>query len=176
VRFETTPLEGLVLVVPEVRADARGSFTRTFCEREFADAGLPVRFVQCSLATNHGRGTLRGLHYQADPAPEGKLVRCTAGALFDVAVDLRRGSPTRLQWFSAVLSRENQRALFVPPGFAHGYQTLADETEAFYQMTAFYAPELARGLRWNDPALGIPWPIPDPVLSERDAAFPDYAE
>lgn len=166
------PLAGVWIVIPEPAADSRGLFARTFCEREFAAAGLPTRFVQCSTSFNLRRGTLRGLHWQSAPGEEGKLVRCTAGAAFDVAVDLRPGSTTRGRWFAIELDARTRSALFIPPGFAHGFQTLADETEIFYQMTEFFTPECSRGVRWDDPALAVSWPIAEPILSPRDAALP----
>lgn len=169
-----TPLKPACLIDIEPAHDGRGFFARTFCADEFARRGLPAGFVQASLSFNHRRGTLRGLHYQAEPCPEGKLVRCTRGAIFDVMVDLRRTSPTHCRWFAVELTAENARAVYIPPGFAHGFQTLCDDTEVFYQMTAEYRPELARGVRWNDPAFAIGWPLPEPILSPRDAAFADF--
>ena len=171
-RFRPYRLYGLWLVEPERRADERGYFARTFCDEEFAAHGLPTRFPQCNASFNAGRGTLRGLHWQDEPYPEGKLVRCVRGAAFDVAADLRPGSPTRGQWASAELSADNGHALYIPPGFAHGFQALEDGTELFYQMTERYRDGLARGVRWDDPDLAIEWPLPDPVLSARDAALP----
>ena len=171
-RFHPYHLDGLWLIEPERRADERGYFVRTYCEDEFAAHGLPTRFPQCNASFNASRGTLRGLHWQDEPYPEGKLVRCVRGTVFDVAVDLRPGSATRGQWASAELSAENGRALYIPPGFAHGFQTIEDGSELFYQMTESYRDGLARGLRWNDPSLGIDWPLPNPVVSARDAALP----
>jgi dTDP-4-dehydrorhamnose 3,5-epimerase len=168
-----TPLRPACIIEIEPVRDDRGFFARTFCARTFAAHGLPVGFVQSSLSFNRRRGTLRGLHYQADPCAEGKLVRCTRGAAFDVIVDLRPGSPTRCRWFATELTGANARAIYVPPGFAHGFQTLADATELSYQMTVEYSPELARGVRWDDPALAIAWPLPAPILSQRDASWPD---
>lgn len=170
--FTPTSLEGVLLLDLERRADARGHFARTFCTAEFAAHGILGSFVQCNLSYNERRGTLRGIHWQAEPHPEGKLVRCTRGAVYDVAVDLRGGSPTQHQWVAFELSAENGRSLYIPPGFAHGFQTLADGTEVFYQMTAAYQPDGARGARWDDPAFAIRWPLPDPILSERDTAYP----
>ncbi len=173
-RFVATPLTGAVLVEIEPNRDERGLFARTFCRDEFAAAGLPGEFVQASVSHNLKRGTLRGLHYQAPPHEEPKLVRCTRGAIHDVIVDLRRASPTHCRWFAVELSAENRRALYVPPGFAHGFQTLVDDTEILYQMAERYVADLARGVRWNDPAFAIDWPIADPFMSERDATYPDY--
>jgi dTDP-4-dehydrorhamnose 3,5-epimerase len=172
--FEQTNLAGAVLVRPERHADERGWFARSFCENEFAKQGLLTRFVQSSISSNARRGGLRGLHYQAEPSREGKLVRCTHGAIYDVIVDLRRDSPSHASWIGVELSRENAMALYIPPGFAHGFQTLQDDSEVLYYMTAFHAPELARGVRWNDPAFGIVWPIGQASMSARDAAYADY--
>ncbi len=171
-RFTRLDIPDVWLVQPECRTDARGHFARTFCAAEFAAHGLPAAFAQCNLSFNRHRGTLRGLHWQDDPYQEGKLVRCTRGAIFDVAVDLRPGSPTRGRWVSATLSAESADALYIPPGFAHGFQAMAGDTEVFYQMTEPYRDGMARGLRWDDPALAIAWPLADPILSERDAALP----
>ena len=155
-------------------ADERGLFARSWCVREFEAQGLNARLVQCSVSLNRLKGTLRGMHYQIAPHQEVKLVRCTRGALYDVIVDLRPGSPTYLLSFGAELTADNYRALYIPEGFAHGYLTLADESEVFYQMSEFYAPSAARGVRWNDPALGIEWPGAVVVISERDRSFPDF--
>ena len=173
-RFTPSELPGTVIVDIEEHVDDRGLFARTFSEEEFASAGLPTRFVQSSVSFNTRRGTLRGLHYQAPPMPEGKLVRCTRGAVHDVVVDLRPSSATFLRWISVELTAENRRAIYVPPGCAHGFQTLMDDSEVFYQMTELYAPELARGVRWNDPMFRIEWPIAEPTISERDATYPDF--
>jgi dTDP-4-dehydrorhamnose 3,5-epimerase len=171
---------GLFVIEAEKREDERGCFARTFCAQEFAAAGLPVSYPQCNVSFNARRGTLRGMHYQADPYPEPKLVRCTRGSAFDVAIDLRAGSATRGRWFGVVLSADTATALFIPAGFAHGFQTLEDRTEIFYQMGESYVPGLARGVRWNDPAFGVDWPIADPILSSRDMSWPfvamDFAE
>jgi dTDP-4-dehydrorhamnose 3,5-epimerase len=174
-RFTPAELDGVVIVDVERREDVRGHFARTFCAEEFGRAGLPSVFVQCNTSFNRRCGTLRGLHYQDEPHPEGKLVRCLRGAAFDVAVDIRLGSPTCRRWFGVELSAENARALWIPPGFAHGFTTLTDDTELFYQITEFYHPNLARGLRWNDQAFAIDWPVKDPILSARDADNPSFA-
>jgi dTDP-4-dehydrorhamnose 3,5-epimerase len=173
-RFTPSVLPDTVIVDAEGHVDDRGSFARTFCEKEFAAAGLPTRFVQSSVSFNTRRGTLRGLHYQAPPKAEGKLVRCVRGGIHDVVVDLRSSSTTFLQWICVELTAENRRALYVPPGCAHGFQTLMDDSEVFYQMTEFYAPEMARGVRWNDPMFRVEWPIANPTISERDATYPDF--
>jgi dTDP-4-dehydrorhamnose 3,5-epimerase len=173
-RFTAAALPGLIIVDLSVMSDDRGYFARTFCAEEFAAAGLPTVFPQCNTSFNLARGTLRGLHWQANPYPEGKLVRCTRGMILDVTVDLRPESPTCRRWFGIELSAEDGRALYIPPGFAHGFQTLADETEVFYQMSESYRRDLSRGGRWDDPAFGIDWPIRNPILSPRDAAYPNY--
>jgi dTDP-4-dehydrorhamnose 3,5-epimerase len=171
VKFAPTPLAGAYLVELERLADDRGFFARSFCQNEFKAKGLDPCLAQCNVSFNARRGTLRGLHYQDKPHEEAKLVRCTRGAIWDVIVDLRQDSPTRLRWHAAELSAENRAAFYVPKGFAHGFQTLADDTEVLYQMSEFYQPELARGVRWDDPKLAIAWPIPDPVLSPRDRTY-----
>ena len=173
-RFTPTPLAGAVVVDIEARQDVRGLFARSFCRDEFVAAGLPAEFVQSSVSYNVRRGTLRGMHFQAAPHEEPKLVRCTRGAIHDVIVDLRRDSATHRRWFAVELSADSRRALYVPPGFAHGFQTLVDDTEILYQMAERYVADLARGVRWNDPAFAIEWPIANPFMSERDAAYPDY--
>jgi dTDP-4-dehydrorhamnose 3,5-epimerase len=172
--FTSTPLAGALVIEPERLEDDRGWFARTWCQREFAARGLETRIAQCSISVNKRKGTLRGLHYQALPLAETKLVRCTRGALHDVILDLRQESPTYLQHFAVVLTPENHKSLYVSAGFAHGFQTLADDTEVFYQISEFYSPEHARGVRWNDPAFGIIWPEDDRTISERDRTYPDF--
>lgn len=173
-KFLPTKLPGVWFLEMERHEDERGFFARSWCRREFEQRGLNPRLVQCSVSFNRKKGTLRGLHYQAAPHQEAKLVRCTRGAIYDVAVDLRPAPPTCKQWMAAELTAENGRALYIPEGFAHGFQTLADDTEVFYQMTEFYHPESARGLRWNDPAFKIEWPVSDPILSTRDNNHKDF--
>ena len=170
--FTETGLAGAVVVDLERKADDRGFFARTFCRGEFAAAGLEPLVEQCNLSYNHRAGTLRGMHFQVAPATEAKLVRCTAGAIVDVIVDVREGSPTYLQSFSVELTAENRRALYVPPMFAHGYQTLVDGAEVTYQVSEAYTPGTERGLRHDDPRLGLTWPLPVTVLSDKDAAWP----
>jgi dTDP-4-dehydrorhamnose 3,5-epimerase len=172
--FEPVGLEGAFLVHLDRREDERGFFARSFCQNEFAAHGLPPVFVQCNVSFNRTRGTLRGMHFQRNPRPESKLVRCTMGAALDVIIDLRKDSPTYCRWQSFELTAENRRAAYVPTGFAHGFQTLVDGVELFYQMTEFYVPELADGLRWDDPAFGITWPVSNPILSERDRSYSDF--
>jgi dTDP-4-dehydrorhamnose 3,5-epimerase len=173
--FQQTAVPGVFMIEPERHCDARGHFTRTFCRAEFAARGLCADFVQTSASVNTQRGTLRGLHYQAAPAAETKLVRVVRGAAYDVAVDLRLDSPTYGRWVAAELSAENGRILYIPAGCAHGFQTLADDTELLYQIAPDYEPALSCGVRWNDPTLGIAWPIANPILSERDRTLPVLA-
>jgi len=168
-RFIATPIPGAFLVEPERFEDARGFFARVFDAAEFARHGLVTNFPQWSMSFSPRRGTLRGLHYQAAPHEEVKIVRCTRGAAHDVIVSLRDGRS-----FAVELSDENRLALYIPAGVAHGFQTLADRTEMCYFISAEYVPASARGVRWNDPALAIEWPIADPILSERDRSFPDF--
>jgi dTDP-4-dehydrorhamnose 3,5-epimerase len=169
-----TEIPGAVLVDVERHEDERGFFARTWCTREFAAAGLPAGLVQSSISWNPRRHTLRGMHWQAAPHAETKLVRCTRGAILDVIVDVRPGSPTWLRNVAVELTADNRRALLIPAGAAHGFLTLEAETEVLYQMDAFHAPEAARGARWDDPALGIRWPAPPVVISARDRAYPDF--
>jgi dTDP-4-dehydrorhamnose 3,5-epimerase len=171
-----TPIDGVAILEPELRSDDRGFFARTFCVTEFAEAGLVTTVEQSNLSFNHRAGTLRGMHYQVAPHPEAKLVRCTAGAVVDIIVDMRPDSATRLQHVKVELSAANRRALYVPPYFAHGYQTLTDGTEVAYQVGGAYAPEAERGLRWDDPELGLDWPLPVSVISAKDASWPLLSE
>jgi dTDP-4-dehydrorhamnose 3,5-epimerase len=173
-RFTETKLKGAYIIEPEPIADERGFFARTFCAREFEAHGLNPRLAQCNISYNARRGTLRGMHYQAAPHQEAKLVRCTMGAIYDVIIDLRPESPTFKHWIAVELTAENRLMLYVPTGFAHGFQTLEDNTEVFYQMSEFYHPECARGVRWDDPAFGIKWPILHPILSNKDRSYPNY--
>lgn len=163
------------MVEQERHADERGYFARTFCVEEFEEQGLDPGLAQCSVSFNRRRGTLRGLHYQAPPAAEVKLVRCTRGALFDVALDLRPDSPTFRRWIGVELTEDDGRALYIPRGFAHGFLTLAASTEVAYQMSTPYAPEAARGIRWNDPFHRIEWPGPVEVIASRDRDYPDVS-
>lgn len=173
--FNETEIPGTFIVDLEPREDERGFFARAWCRREFEEQGLSGRLVQCNISFNHRSGTLRGLHYQAPPSEEAKLVRCTRGAVFDVIVDLRQDSPTFKSWAGIELTAENRRALYVPEGFAHGYQTLVDATETLYQVSEFYSPEAERGVRWDDPAFGIVWPIAGTrIISEKDRSWPDF--
>jgi dTDP-4-dehydrorhamnose 3,5-epimerase len=174
-QFEALPLDQAFLVRVERHMDLRGFFARAFCVHEFTAAGLPTALVQASISFNARRGTVRGMHFQWPPSREAKLVRCVRGALFDVLLDLRPGSPSYLRHVAVELNEENRDAVFIPHGVAHGFQTLADATEVLYQMTDVYAPALATGVRWNDPGFGIAWPLTDGILiSERDADYPDF--
>jgi dTDP-4-dehydrorhamnose 3,5-epimerase len=172
--FTQTPLVGAYVIDPEQIADERGFFARTYCEREFAQHGLITRFVQASDSFNIRKGTLRGMHYQLAPKSETKLVRCIRGEIHDVILDLRSTSPTFGRSFGVDLTAANRRMLYIPKGFAHGFITLADSTEVAYLIDEFYAPELGRGVRWNDPKFAIPWPIEPQILSEKDRDYPDF--
>lgn len=196
--FTETKLKGAYLIDIEKNEDERGFFARSWCQREFEAHGLNPRVVQCNISFNRKKGTLRGMHYQAPPFEEAKLVRCTMGSIYDVIVDLRPASPTHCQWIGVELSSASSllmgcssqltvadpelrrrahcyRMLYVPDGFAHGFISLEDETEVFYQMSEFYAPDSGRGFRWNDPAFGIEWPMEPAVISEKDKNYPDFS-
>jgi dTDP-4-dehydrorhamnose 3,5-epimerase len=173
--FRETMIESVWVIEPERYEDERGFFARTWDVEEFARRGLTGRLVQCSVSYNRRRGTLRGMHYQATPHEEAKLVRCTAGSIFDVAVDLRTDSATFRRWVGTELSAENRLAMYVPEGCAHGFLTLTDASEVTYQISEFHAPDAARGVRWNDPAFEIDWPADVLVVNERDRSYPDFA-
>jgi dTDP-4-dehydrorhamnose 3,5-epimerase len=174
--FEQTRLSGAFFVDLERREDSRGFFARTWCANEFADHGLTTEVVQANISFNPRQGTLRGMHFQRAPHAETKLVRCTRGAIYDVVVDLRRDSDTYKEWVGVELSADNRRALFVPEGFAHGYQTLVPDAEVFYQVSEYYTPGAEGGVRWDDPAFGIEWPDPDDAfLSDKDRSWPDFS-
>jgi len=173
-KFDPTPLPGAFLVRLEERIDERGFFARSWCRREFEEHGLDPRLAQCSISYNKRRGTLRGIHYQIAPHEEAKLVRCTRGSVYDVIIDLRPDSPAYMQHFGIVLDADERTSLYSPEGFAHGFLTLVDGSEIFYQMSAFYEPAAARGIRWNDPAFGIRWPGDVLVISEKDRTIPDF--
>ncbi len=172
--FSETALKGAYLLEPEPVVDRRGSFARVFCRDQFSERGLAGEFVQNSISENLKRGTLRGMHYQVEPAAEVKLVQCVRGALYDVIIDLRPESETYCKWFGVELSAGNRRLLYVPKGFAHGFQTLVDDTAVYYMISEVYAPKYARGVRWNDPAFGIKWPLSEPIIAEKDRLLPDY--
>ena len=174
-KFQETNLQGVWLISLDKAMDERGFFARTFCQNEFRDHGLAPSFVQCNLSHNYKRGTLRGMHFQISPHQEAKLVQCTQGAIYDVIIDLRPTSPTYLAYLANVLTTNDHNMLYVPEGFAHGFLTLEDETSIFYQMSAFFTPPAARGLRWNDPIFNIQWPEQPQVISERDNNYADFS-
>ena len=174
--FQVTKLQGAFEICPELKPDERGFFARTWCQEEFAARGLNHRLVQCNVSFNLRKGTLRGMHYQEAPHGEAKLVRCTAGAVYDVVVDLRTDSSTYKEWTAVVLAAEKRNMMYVPEGCAHGFLTLADDAEVFYQMSQFYRPESAKGVRWNDPAFQIAWPMAIDVISERDRTYADFEQ
>jgi len=169
--FTETLLKGAYIIDLERREDDRGFFARSWCQDEFREHGLNPNLAQCNISFNLKKGTLRGMHYQAEPYPEAKVVRCTMGAIHDVVIDLRPGSPTFKKWINVELSADNRRALYVPEGFAHGFQTLVDNTEVFYQMSEFFHPECARGVRWDDPAYRVEWPIREVIISQKDNSY-----
>lgn len=173
--FKETSLKGAYVIEPEKLQDERGFFARAWCRREFENHGLTARIAQVNVSYNIKRGTLRGMHYQAAPYEETKLVRCTKGAIYDVIVDLREGSPTYLQWIGVELAANDHRMLYVPENFAHGFQTLDDDTEVSYQVSQFYTPGSEKGIRWNDPAVGIEWPLAPTAMSTKDQGWPDFA-
>jgi dTDP-4-dehydrorhamnose 3,5-epimerase len=173
--FTQTDLKGAYIVEPEKLEDERGFFARTWCRQEFSDQELDANLVQSSISFNKKKGTLRGMHFQLPPFAETKLVRCTKGAIYDVVIDLRQDSGTFLQWLGVELTAENRKTLYVPKGFAHGFQTLGDNTEVFYQISEVYAPEYTRGLRWDDPSFKIAWPEPVSIISERDRNYENYS-
>lgn len=172
--FHETTVAGAYVIEPEPHRDDRGYFARVFCREEFGGRGLETSVSQCNLSLNNRRGILRGLHFQENPHGEVKLVRCVSGAIFDVVLDLRPSSPTYLHHQGVVLSPENLKALYIPLGCAHGFQALENDSTVLYQMSHPYVPGAGRGVRWNDPAFAIEWPLPDPVMADRDASYPDY--
>jgi dTDP-4-dehydrorhamnose 3,5-epimerase len=173
--FQKTKLEAAWIVDLNRLEDERGFFARSFCQREFTEHGMNPNIAQCNVSYNRKKGTLRGMHLQIGPSPEAKLVQCTQGAIYDVMIDLRPDSPTFCEHLGVLLSAENYRMLYIPEGFAHGFLTLADHSNVFYLMSEFYAPDCARGFRWNDPAFNISWPDTPRILSERDAGYPDFS-
>jgi dTDP-4-dehydrorhamnose 3,5-epimerase len=172
--FKETKLKGAYVIKPERLEDERGFFARIFCQEEFERHGLNPRIVQCSISFNKQKATLRGMHYQAAPYEEAKLVSCVRGAIYDVIIDLRPDSSAYCQWFGVELSAENRDMLYVPEGFAHGFQTLVDDTVVLYQISEFYRPESAHGVRWDDPAFGIKWPLPNSAISKKDINYADF--
>jgi dTDP-4-dehydrorhamnose 3,5-epimerase len=173
-QFIPTIFAGAYLIEPTRISDERGFFARTYCANEFESKGLKYNSVQCNISYNKLRGTLRGMHFQRQPNAEAKLVRCTAGAIYDVIIDLRKGSSTFMKWTGYELTADNRRALYIPEGFAHGFQTLADDSEMFYQMFNFFSPHCAGGVRWDDRAFKIEWPLDNPIMSDKDRAYPDF--
>jgi len=169
-----TKLKGALIIEPERFEDERGFFARTWCKREFEDHGLNSHLAQCNISFNKSKGTLRGMHYQIAPNAEAKLVRCTRGSIYDVIIDLRPDSETFKHWFAVELNRDNHKMLFIPENFAHGFLTLEDHTEVFYQMSEFYNAESTCGVRWDDPAFSIQWPAAVSVISDRDRDYPDF--
>jgi dTDP-4-dehydrorhamnose 3,5-epimerase len=174
--FTPTELTGAFVIEPQKLEEERGFFARSWCQREFERHALNPRLVQCDISFSKNKGTLRGMHYQLSPFEEVKLVRCTRGSIYDAIIDLRRDSATFKKHFGLVLSADNHKMLYVPEGFAHGFLTLEDNTEVFYQMSEFYAPEHGRGVRWNDPAFGIAWPMLPRTISDRDRTCPDFGD
>jgi dTDP-4-dehydrorhamnose 3,5-epimerase len=175
-KFTESKLKGAFIIEPQKLSDERGFFARTWCKREFEQVGLNSDLVQCNVSYNKKKGTLRGMHHQVAPHEEAKLVRCTAGAVHDVILDIRPNSPTYKEWIAVELSAENRMMIFIPEGFSHGFLTLVDDTEVFYQMSTFYAPECAEGIRYDDSAFGIMWPEKINVISEKDKNFPKFKE
>jgi len=173
--FLPTKIPGVMVVEMEKREDSRGYFARAWCEREFADQGLP-RFVQTNMSMSRRKGTIRGLHYQLAPHGEAKYMRCVRGAIFDVVADIRLGSPSYKQWIGIELTADNRKGIFVPEGLPHAYQALTDDAEVIYSTSYEYTPGAERGIRWNDPALGIDWPIEEVIVSDKDANWPDWKE
>jgi dTDP-4-dehydrorhamnose 3,5-epimerase len=173
--FKATPLKDAYVVEIKKIEDERGFFARAWCQREFEEQGIELTWAQANLAYSHKKGTLRGLHFQVEPFAEAKLIRCVRGAIFDVIVDLRSDSHTFEQWFGVELTADNRKAIYVPPGFAHGYQSLLDDTEVFYPVSQFYTPGYERGIRWDDPAFAITWPLADNlIISDKDLSWPKY--
>lgn len=172
--FTETPLRGAFVIELEPRSDERGFFARAFCQNELAEHGLVNGITQANTSYNFKQGTLRGMHYQVPPHAEVKMVRCIAGAIYDVIVDIRNESPTYLEWFAIELSAANRKMFYVPQGFAHGYQALTDDSEVLYLVSEFYTPNAERGVRWNDPAFKIEWPIANPILSPKDTMHADF--
>lgn len=172
--FTETKLKGAYRIDLELREDDRGFFARSFCQNEFASRNLKTAIAQCNVSFNRKKGTLRGMHFQTAPKAEAKLVRCSRGAVYDVIIDLRPGSTTYCSWDAIELTADNNQMLYIPEGFAHGFQTLVDNTEVFYQMFEFYSPEHAGGVRWDDPAFGITWPVVDPIISDKDRSYAFY--
>jgi dTDP-4-dehydrorhamnose 3,5-epimerase len=174
-KFTELPLQGAFILELEKKSDERGFFARSFCAREFTDHQLNPDIVQCNLSFNSNRGILRGMHMQKNPFSEAKLVTCFLGTIYDVIIDLRPDSSTYCKWFSIELRSDAYKSLYIPEGFAHGFQTLEDDTLVHYQMSQYFKPEYAYGIRWNDPYFNIDWPILDPIISDKDNNYPDFS-
>lgn len=174
--FREAKLKGSYIIELERIQDKRGFFARSWCQKEFEEKGLNSKLVQCNISYNMQKGLLRGMHYQSEPHAEAKLVRCTKGAIYDVIVDLRPGSKTYKKWMSVELTDRNRKMIYIPEGFAHGFQTLSEETEVFYQMSTFYVPACAKGVRWNDEAFAIQWPEKVSLISKKDQSYPDFKD
>lgn len=172
--FTETKIKGAFIIEPELLTDERGFFARSFCREEFQKKGLETDIVQCNISYNKKKGTLRGMHYQAPPFEEAKIVSCTKGSIYDVVVDLRRNSPTFKKWVAAELSEKNFKMVYIPRGCAHGFQTLDDNSIVFYQMTEYFHPECARGSQWDNLSIGIVWPVPEMIMSEKDKNYQDF--
>ncbi|MCH9030401.1 MAG: dTDP-4-dehydrorhamnose 3,5-epimerase [Bacteroidetes bacterium] len=170
--FESLDLKGAYLIKPELHEDERGFFARSFCKKEFQEQGLINEFIQCNISYNKSKGTLRGMHYQLPPHEEIKLVRCTKGSIYDVIVDLRKNSPTRGKWLDIEINEDNRHMIYIPEGFAHGYISLVNDTEVFYQMSTYYDADSVSGFCWNDPVINIKWPIENIIVSEKDQTLP----
>ncbi len=175
-KFLETPLKGAYVIEVEPIEDSRGLFARSWCKREFESHNLDSKLVQCNISFNIKKGTLRGMHYQAEPFEEAKLVRCTRGAIFDVIIDLRADSPTFKDWFAVELTDKNRKMFYIPERFAHGFQTIEDNTEVFYQMSEYYSPEHSMGIRYNDPSFSIWWPEDRQIISKKDQQYPDFSQ
>lgn len=175
-KFSLTPLPGAYTIDLDTVEDERGFFARSWCRKEFTDHGLNPDLVQCNISFNTKRGTLRGMHFQSQPFGETKIVRCTQGSIYDVIIDLRPDSPTFKQWYSVELTARNRTMLYIPVDFAHGFQTLEDNTEVMYQMSEYYHPDHAQGVRWNDPVFSIEWPVKNVIVSKRDAEYTDFQQ
>ncbi len=173
--FNETKLKGAFIIEPQTLKDERGFFARTFCQGEFKAHGLNLRVAQCNISFNAKKGALRGMHFQVTPHQEAKLVSCVRGVIYDVIIDLRSDSPTYCQWFAVKLSSDNYKMFYIPEGVAHGFQALEDNTVAFYQISQSFNPQYSRGVRWDDPAFGIKWPLLNPILSVKDGSFRDFA-
>lgn len=173
--FLGLPLKGAFIIEPEKKCDERGFFVRTWCSKEFSEHSLSANLVQCSISYNIKKGTLRGMHYQISPYEEVKLVRCTRGSIYDVIIDLRPDSDTFTKWYAVILNSNNNKMIYIPEGFAHGFLTMENETEVFYQMSEFFYPELSKGVRWNDPLFNISWPkVENLIISQKDREWKDF--